>query len=258
MRKISIFIILLLSIFFLFNGCSVKDNLTPIKSEQEIVKDPFLNEFEDEFKVKNKHDFLEPYNRFMTAFNDKFYIYIIIPMANGYKSITNQSVRDGVSNFFSNLNYPVRLINNTLQGKFKNSSQETARFLINSTIGIVGIFDIAKTGFNLDEHDEDFGQTLAVWGVGSGPHIVLPFLGPSNLRDGLSKFGDSYLDPLDYHGKRFYNVVDGEESIFIKAIQIINMEASTGLYKNIKKDAIDLYPYLKDAYNQRREKQIGE
>ncbi len=109
-----------------------------------------------------------------------------------------QPLRLGVSNFINNIQFPIRFANNLLQGKFQNSSDELERFIINSTIGLGGLMDPAKHHMNIQTHDEDFGQTLGHYGIGSGFHIVLPFFGPSNVRDAVGLTVDSYTSPLVY------------------------------------------------------------
>lgn len=228
--------------------------------ENSSEEDDFLDEFEDEMKVEEKSDPFSGYNRVMTSFNDAAFEYVVSPVAKGYKYVVHEEIRKSIGNFFHNLLYPVRVVNNLLQGKFKNSGEETGRFVINTTIGILGLFDPAKKYFDLEPHEEDFGQTLGYWGVGPGPHIVLPLLGPSNLRDTVSLYPNSLLDPVDYHSDRSYNLVNSYgESLLVKAFSKINhVSLHDCEYEQLKKDAIDLYPYLRDVYEQYREKQIKE
>ncbi len=258
-------------LFFIFgiSGCSSKSIEKPQETallqektlaQDEEFDDEFLQEFEDEMEVEEIYDPFNSYNRMMTRFNDGLFEYVLIPVAKGYKLVVHQEIRESVDNFFHNLYYPSRVVNNLLQGKFSNASEETGRFIINSTIGILGLFDVAKKKFNLNEHDEDFGQTLGFYGVGSGPHIVLPLLGPSNLRDTLSMYPDSFLNPIDYTEREWYTLSDTlEEYIALRTYEQLN---STSLnineYEKLKKDAVDLYPYLRDIYEQYREKQIRE
>ncbi|MGB3750297.1 MAG: VacJ family lipoprotein, partial [Arcobacteraceae bacterium] len=186
--------------------------------------------------------------------------YALAPVARGYKFVVHQEIRSSVNKFFHNILYPLRLVNNLLQGKVKNSGEETGRFLINSTVGILGLFDPAKSYFGLESHDEDFGQTLGYWGVGAGPHIVLPFFGPSNLRDAVSLYPDSMVNPVDYHQDRFYNLTNNYgESLYVKAFSKINsVSLKEGEYEKLKENAVDLYPFLRDVYEQYREQQIKE
>lgn len=221
------------------------------------------NEFDQEFQAKEKNNDFDPlsgYNRVMTHFNDFFFINILDPVSRGYKSIVPKPARNGIDNFFNNLLFPLRLVNNLLQMKFENSIEETQRFLLNSTIGIVGLRDIASDEFKLKAHNEDFGQTLGFYGIGGGFHIVWPILGQSNLRDTLGFVTDSLINPLTYFKNRGYNVFDNmSQSYEGEALDIVNYNSfHIGEYKKLKKDAIDLYPFLKDIYEQRRKKLIEE
>ena len=135
-----------------FTGCSSKveyvkkENVIFEKqSEEEIEEDAFLDEFEEEMKVEQKSDPLSGYNRIMTNFNDGVFEYVLAPVASGYQTVVHKEIRSSVGNFFHNILYPIRLINNLLQGKVKNSGEETGRFIINTTVGILGLFDPAKS-----------------------------------------------------------------------------------------------------------------
>lgn len=255
-------------------GCSNKNNLTKTETilieqdssiqkgttSEEVEEDAFLDEFEEEMAVEEKSDPLSGYNRVMTNFNDGLFEYVLAPVSRGYKKVVHKEIRSSVGNFFHNILYPIRLINNLLQGKIQNSGEETGRFVINTTIGILGFFDPAKSYFDLDSHEEDFGQTLGFYGIGAGPHIVLPFLGPSNLRDTFSIYPDSLANPIDYNKHRSYNLTNGYgESLFVKAYEKVNyVSLHDGEYEKLKKDAVDLYPFLRDVYEQYREQQIKE
>ena len=246
------------------SGCSTKEvrytDHQIISENSTNSDDEFLDEFEDEMEIEEKSDPLSGYNRAMTTFNDNLYEYILSPVANGYTNVTTIEIRESVNNFFHNILYPVRLVNNLLQGKFKNSLEETERFVINTTIGGLGLFDIAKNKFDIQAHNEDFGQTMGYWGVSAGPHIVLPFFGPSNLRDTFSMYPDSFSSPMDYNEKRGYNLSNSyAESVLVKVYHKVNyVSLHEGEYEYLKKDAVDLYPYLRDIYEQYRVKQIKE
>ncbi|WP_119395018.1 MlaA family lipoprotein [Salinibius halmophilus] len=142
-------------------------------------------------------DPLEPFNRKIHQFNDFFDRILLKPAAVGYQQVTPKVVDDGITNVFENLGEPRNAVNNLLQAKPSASGVSIGRFAINSTIGLAGFFDPANQ-IGWREKPEDFGQTLAVWGVGSGPYIVLPLFGPSTLRDGLAGIPDSALSPLPY------------------------------------------------------------
>ena len=234
--------------------------------------DGFDDEFEEEFgsSVEEVFDPLSGYNGVMTEFNDGFYVYFVDPVARGYRWVLPDGARRGVNRFFHNLFFPIRFVNNVLQLKAKNAGEEFLRFVLNSTIGIFGIWDPAKEWFDLEAHEEDFGQTLGFYGVGGGFHVVLPFLGPSNVRDMFSLYPDMQMDPVYYVENRPHNLPqnDGEylgysrktlQSAQLTVLKTINRESlRIGQYANLKKDAIELYPFLRDVYEQNRAKLIKE
>ncbi|MGH9173005.1 MAG: MlaA family lipoprotein, partial [Vicinamibacterales bacterium] len=170
--------------------------------------------------------------------------YVLRPVAKGYRKVTPRPVRKGVTNFFDNLMTPIDIVNNLLQAKFVPALSDTGRLVMNTTLGIGGIFDPA-TDAGIPEHDEDFGQTLAVWGVPAGPYLVVPFLGPSTLRDGIALYPDSQLTPLvKYHDS---NVTDKAQILY----GINTRERLLGADKAIE-DALDPYIFLREAYLQNR------
>jgi phospholipid-binding lipoprotein MlaA len=257
---------MLLIIFMLMHGCSATSQEGVTAQTQSLESssaddggDEFDDEFAEEFAEKEIFDPLSGYNRFMTKFNDTFYTYVMDPVARGYRYVLHEEVRDSVDNFFHNLLYPVRLINNLLQFKFKNAMEETGRFLVNSTVGLFGLFDPAKKYLEWEPHNEDFGQTLGYYGVGSGFHVVLPFLGPSNLRDMFSLYPDSEISPL-YANGRVYSIAktDWESLGYISLEKLNYVSLHIGEYEDLKKDAVDLYPFLRNIYEQHREKLIKE
>lgn len=195
-------------------------------------------------------DPLEGVNRAVFSFNDGLDRIILKPVAKGYRYITPNFIERGVSNFFSNLSEVGSLVNSTLQGKPSQGAKHTGRFLVNSTLGIGGLFDVAKY-MNLEKMDsEDFGQTLAVWGVGSGPYIVIPFLGSSTLRGGVSIPVNTALDPLTYYPE------DYKVRLGLNVLEIIDLRAS--LLKAEEFISGDRYLFIRDAYLQRREYLIND
>lgn len=214
----------------------------------DVSLDSFEDEFAGEFEApKEQIDPLSGYNRAMTSFNDFTYTNVLDPVARGYKYVVADEVRVFIYNIFDNLLSPLRFVNNLLQGKIKNSADELFRFALNSTLGIGGIGDPAKILCGVEKHEEDFGQTLGYYGIGGGFPVVLPFLGPSNLRDMVGLVGDSFANPISY-------VKTDLDSIALKAYDRLNtLSLHVNDYEAIKKDAIDLYPYLQELYEKRRE-----
>ena len=246
------FIFIILLVIFSF----ANENNTDIDSLE--------NEFDTEFSEDKKEVFdpLSGYNRIITSFNDKVFINILNPISEGYAYILHENIRVGIDNFFENIMFPVRFSNNLLQLKFKNSGEELERFLVNTTWGILGFMDPATKKLDIKAHKEDFGQTLGFYGVGDGFHVVLPFLGPSNLRDIVGITADSYTSPLSTSGDKFtqYKIPNTTmEQIGIKTFDVINSNSlKLGQYESLKKDALDLYPFMRDIYTQARKKQIEE
>ena len=195
------------------------------------------------------YDPLEPLNRGINRVNDAVDSVTLKPLAKGYIKVLPEPVRNGVTNFSQNLLVPHSALNNFLQGKPKDGFSEIARFMVNSTVGIGGIFDIAaKNG--LEAKTEDFGQTAAVWGVPQGPYVVIPFLGPSTLRDALLLPLDVASDPL-YH-------YDDNRSLrnTVYAIRLVNLRARVLSLEELLQDSADPYVTLRESYLQNREFEV--
>jgi phospholipid-binding lipoprotein MlaA len=200
------------------------------------------------------NDPIEPFNRVMFGFNEVLSEYLISPLARGYNSLLPGPARESIRNFLSNLNGPVILANDLLQGEFQRGYDTTMRLVINSTAGILGFIDVAeKLGF--EKHGEDFGQTLAVWGVGEGFYLVLPIFGPSNPRDALGKLiVDPYFDPLGY----YLDNTDREEVGYgLSAASAFTGYASfVDQIDELRENLLDFYGALRSLYRQRRQAEI--
>ncbi|XPV67392.1 MAG: VacJ family lipoprotein [Halarcobacter sp.] len=247
MQSIKRFIpLFFISLFFISFTCYAQD----------------LENFENEFSTPKKEIFdpLEGYNRSMTTFNDYVYTNILEPTAKGYAVVVPEPARIGISNFIYNIKFPIRFVNNILQFKLTNAVKELGRFTVNSTFGLLGFLDPASENLGMEKYDEDFGQTLGFYGIGGGFHVVLPFLGPSNLRDMVGIVGDGYVNPLNATSAMNYKIPENsEQTLGISVFKAVNnVSLNLGKYENIKKDAIDLYPFFRDTYNQKREKEIRE
>ncbi|MDR0467533.1 MAG: VacJ family lipoprotein [Campylobacteraceae bacterium] len=257
-KKIFIFLLTL----FLFAGCASKNEPSAYADSFQNGNVDEFDEFENEFAQNSGSSFdpLSGYNRVMTSFNHAAMTNVLIPVSKGYKKVVPEDARSAIGNFLYNILYPTRLVNNLLQGKFKNALDETGSFLLNTAVGFLGIANVAADIYKIEQHDEDFGQTLGYWGVPAGPHIVLPILGPSNLRDIGGKFVDTWSSPTSYVKQRDVNLVNTYfEEMSVSAVQGVNqLSFDYNAYEMITKDAIDLYPLLKSMYEQRREKLIKE
>lgn len=208
---------------------------------------------DDEWEEKRDRipDPLEPANRIFFHFNDKLYFWALKPLASGYKWLVPEDLRLGVRNFFTNLTTPIRLVNCLLQANFKGAGNETVRFLLNSTLGLAGFLDPARTELKIEKTDEDFGQTLGVWGIGPFFYIEWPILGSSSLRDTFGYAGDLLLDP------KTYLIQSVPLSLAVRVYDQINETSlRIGEYEDFKRNTIDPYVAKREAYYQNRQYKI--
>ena len=214
------------------SGCSTSSN----KLNNNVVDDP-----------------LESINRVTFAFNEAVDEAILAPVAKGYRALFPKPIRKGISNFMSNLSQPWGAANSAFQGNFKNAGTAVGRFLINSTIGILGFFDVA-TDMGLEETKEDFGQTLGVAGVSSGPYLVIPLLGPSNTRDVVGRIAGYFGDPVTFAMRQ----ENHDSWIWIgTAIKGISYrEENLERIDNLRMSSVDFYATVRSLYEQRRERLI--
>ncbi len=221
------------------------DSKETVVAADDFYDDELLFLDEDE-EILDVYDPLEPINRGIFWFNDKLYFYLLKPVAKGYRWVMPDPLMLGIGNFFSNLASPMRIINAGLQGKFSDAGNELTRFAVNTTIGIGGFFDTAKDHFNLKKKDEDSGQTLGYYGIGPGPYLVLPFFGPSSFRDGAGLLADSRMD-LTYY---LWEDRDYWAAIILRTVNTVALDKDT--YEGIKRDALDPYLFVRDAWTQYR------
>jgi phospholipid-binding lipoprotein MlaA len=192
------------------------------------------------------------WNKGWYYFNDKFYFWLLKPVARGYSFIFPEIARIGVSNFFYNITTPIRFVNSVLQFKMKDAGNELLRFVINSTVGVGGLGDFAKGQLDIKRKNEDLGQTFGTYGFGHGFYLVWPILGPSSLRDTVGLVGDSFLNPVNY-------IRPVETSIAITAYDTVNHTSlHIGDYEDIIEAAVDPYISIRDAYAQNRKKKVDE
>lgn len=197
----------------------------------------------------NPKDPWEGYNRSMYEFNDTADRYVLKPIAQGYEKVTPGFVQAGVSNFFDNVQDLSTGLNNLLQGKFSEGASDLGRLVVNSTLGILGLWDVA-TPMGLEKHNEDFGQTLGWWGVPSGPFFVIPLLGPSTARDAPAR----YVDPSFAYNRQIGDVAV-RNSLY--GLDVVRTRA--GLLKAEKvldEAALDKYSFTRDAWLQRRRNMV--
>ncbi len=184
-------------------------------------------------------------NRNIYTFNDRVDTYVLKPTADAYRFVTPRFVRNRVTDFFDNVSYPGVVLNDLLQGKFSQSLHDTTRFVINTVWGLGGLFDVASQ-MDIRSHNEDFGQTLAVWGVGEGPYIVIPVLGPSTTRDVWQYPAGVATNPITYYAT-------GAVSWPLFGLRIINTRANLEQANQLRNEAaVDPYAFTRSAYQQYR------
>ncbi len=196
----------------------------------------------------NPRDPWEGLNRKTFAFNDTLDRAVMKPVAQGYQKVTPAFAQEGVNNFYMNLEDIGTSLNNLLQGKVKEGAGDAARFVVNTVVGVFGLWDIA-TPMGLEKHDEDFGQTLGWYGVPPGPYFVIPLLGPSSARDAPARFVDPSWFYNDYLPDPTYWALWGLDKVRTRA----NLLKAEGL---IERAALDRYTFIRDAWLQRRRSQI--
>lgn len=202
-------------------------------------------------QITEPRDPLEPFNRAVFRFNTDFDKAFLQPAAKGYRAITPEPVDRGITNFFANLADLRSFVNNGLQFKMARAGNDMGRLLINSTVGVLGFFDVASN-MGLQSYKEDFGQTLGYWGLDSGAFVMLPFLGPSSMRDVFGTAGDVFTDPL-FHLDPLFDF--DEEGVYwgLIALRVVDQRADLLTASEILEDAaLDPYLFLRDAYLQRR------
>ena len=253
-------------LFFLFGitslllmvGCSSHHGVGAFDPKDHVAITQSLDDddayLDEAYATQLLPDPLESWNRAMFVFNDGLITYLVRPVSKAYVAVTPDALRSGFGNFFTNLLFPVRFVNNLLQGKGHAAGQEFGKFIINTTAGLGGF--INYTGLNhpelADLDSEDFGQTLSVWGVGEGLYIYWPFLGPSNARDTVGSIGDWAADPLTWLNPWW-------APLALKGVRTVNeLEEILDLYEDMTSSAIEPYTAVRDAFTQYRRSKIAK
>jgi phospholipid-binding lipoprotein MlaA len=225
----------------LINAVPTNDSFTSsVQPTSEQEDDPAMTAIDDPW---------EGFNRSIYSFNLKADKYVLKPVATTYDKITPEPVKHGVRNFFSNLKSPTVSINELLQGRPMDSTKTLGRFAVNTTAGVLGLFDPASS-LGLERRNEDFGQTLAVWGWDNSNYLVLPLLGPNSMRDFVGFIGDSPINPMNY--------ADGGTSAALQTVEITDMRTQFFPLDDMRANAIDEYMMIRDAWAQSRNKDIEE
>lgn len=227
------------------------------------AEDGFLSEDdlynEDVNEQVSVYDPLESINRYTFKFNDFVYLKVLDPIARGYTYITPDPVEEGAKNFFSNLRYPVRLSGNLLQGRWEGAWVETKRFAVNTTIGVAGVFSPADKMEGMEPIPrEDIGQALGSWSIGEGPYLVIPLLGPSNVRDLFGLVGDAAVQPTR---EPFSLISDWNwewRTALVGTEFLVSSPTIMDSYNRMKGNSIDAYSSLKNGYTQYRRAAVEE
>lgn len=244
-------LLLVIALFILSNSAvhAAPDN-TSRMSFPDLLSDEFAEEdFEEDFgdEESEVYDPLEPMNRVFFEFNDLFYEWVLKPVGDSYAWLIPKDLRECFGNFFYNIAMPVRLINTTLQGNFEDSGVVLSRFLINSTLGVWGLVDVADLQWGIKPRRADFGQTLGRWGVGEGVFFCWPFLGPSNMRDTLGFAVDVYSHPLPYlHDETIISLA------YYTTTRVNAYSLKPTLYDDLKEMSFDPYIASRQAYYEYR------
>jgi phospholipid-binding lipoprotein MlaA len=247
------------ALFVAATAAQAQPNLPPVSEREktrpdEEFHDPFASETESPRSETRVSDPLERMNRAFYKFNDKLYFWVVKPSAKAYGKVAPAEFRVSIRNAFHNLSFPVRGANNLLQGKFKRTGIETARFLINSSVGIGGLFDPAHDEWQLDAHSEDLDQTLGFYGLPSGAYLNWPVFGPSTIRGTVGRIGDSFLQIAPW---RYFE--SGWVTVGVRSFEVVNSTSMRiGEYESFKKASIDPYIALRNAYIDNRRSRVND
>jgi phospholipid-binding lipoprotein MlaA len=259
-------ILFIISLFFVTPALAQVENIqnsTKIAQidEPEFNFDDDYEGFDADFADKGEiYDPLEGLNRKTFAFNEFVDAKIAEPLARGYRKYVHKNIRESIGNFIQNITAPMTTFNSVAQGDVKNSIHSLSSFVINSTVGIAGLFDVAGAN-DIKYRPEDLGQTLGKYGVGDGPYLILPFLGPSNLRDAAGLAGDKAIDPLTFNILEVggsAELISTDASIALTTAELL--ETREGLIEvidDVRKNSFDPYATMRSAYTQNREAKIN-
>ncbi len=286
----SVLTLLILVLIMGMGGCAGKDQRTKTldnvengreslltQSEEEPLEeanfeDELSDPFDEEVTVPQieEYDPFESVNSVIFEFNYRVDKYVLKPVATAYNFFIPPNVQQSVVNVFQNIRFFPRMLNNLFQAKFQGAGIEVSRFLINSSLGVGGLFDPAKIMFELETPLEDLGQTLGTYGVPPGPYLVVPFYGPFTLRDGFGFVGDTFLDPFNWLVLPIIEIADAPRLVQhdptinyarlgMTAVETINLRAlSLETFQGVEEGTLDLYGAIRNGYLQLREKAIHE
>ncbi len=245
-KKIFIFLLFLVHMVTPVRGALAED-----AEGVGLLIDDENEEIDAFFEEEESSDPLESMNRIFFQVNDKLYFWILKPVNNVYMAAVPIDFRQCFGNFFDNVAAPVHVVNNLLQGKFADASIDLSRFLINSTVGVLGLGDPALRSFGLEPKPEDFGQTLGVWGLGEGLYLCLPIIGPMTVRDTLGFAGNVVVHPVTYVGSTSL-----EGAAYYSADKVNMLSLNPDLYEDMKRYSLDPYISMRQVYLEYRRNKV--
>jgi len=249
-RLVVVFITLFLCVSYTPVCSQASQDAYPDLLSDEFLDDDEFDEFDSEIEYVVR-DPLEPMNRLFFQFNDKLYEWILKPVTNGYIWLVPRELRVDFGNFYFNLSMPIRLLNSLLQGNFHSSVTTLSRFVINSTIGVWGLVDVAALEFDMTPIRADFGQTLGKWGVGEGIYFCWPLFGPSNVRATAGLVVDAYTHPVPYfHDSRVLDLA------YYTSNKLTTLSLNPDLYEDMKRFSLDPYISARQAFYEYRQAMI--
>jgi phospholipid-binding lipoprotein MlaA len=246
-EKIFIFLLFLVLLVAPVRGALAED----AEGNVGLLIDDENEEIDAFFEEEDSSDPLESMNRVFFEVNDKLYFWILKPVNNIYMTVVPIDFRQCFGNFFDNVAAPVHVVNNLLQGKVTDASIDLSRFLINSTVGVLGLGDPALRSFGLEPRPEDFGQTLGVWGLGEGLYLCLPIIGPMTVRDTLGFAGNVVVHPATYVGSTYL-----EGAAYYSADKLNMLSLNPDLYEDMKRYSLDPYISMRQVYLEYRRNKV--
>jgi len=252
-------IVSLLALLLCLSGCAVTEKHSATQPAPAATSSAVGYDFAN-VPLQKENDPFQALNRTVFSFNDEVNTHALRPLAHGYTLVVPRPVRSGITNFFDNLQFPVRFVNSVLQGKLTRSAQETGKFVINSTAGIGGLIRVSDYVLSLaNVPAEDFGLTLGVWGIPPGPYLVMPVLGPSDCRDLVGFAGDYVISPLNWHTLGFIHhaFISNAANLALSGVRYLNaLPHSIEVYDQMKSGAVDPYIAVRNAYLSYRAAQL--
>lgn len=247
MKSVYSSIFLFFLVFQPFFSSAIENPSTPLSFPDLLSEEANAEGTVEEKQEIQVNDPLESMNRFFFEVNDQLYIWIVKPVTKGYTRVLPHEIRESLGNFFLNIGFPVNFLNSVLQGDIRSTIVVVERFLINSTLGVVGLVDVAANEFDIGPRRADFGQTLGRWGFGEGVFLYWPLIGPSNLRDSLGLAADTFAKPLPY----VYD--DRVIDLAIYSTERVNvLSLHPGLYEDLKRYSLDPYIAARQIYTEYR------